>query len=90
MYFSFQTNCVQYAWKHFKVGKALNQSLTKYNIKLGFKACKILLLNIKVMDDKIWPLKIYVGIKNNEENESNTYHIMDMITVNNVTNNLLS
>jgi hypothetical protein len=40
------------------------------------------------MDDKIWLLKIYIGIKNNEENESNTYHIMDMIIVNNVTNNL--
>jgi hypothetical protein len=40
------------------------------------------------MDDNIWLLKIYIGIKSNEENESNTYHIMDMITVDNVTNNL--
>jgi hypothetical protein len=27
--FQFQTNCVHYAWKHFKVEKVLNQLLTK-------------------------------------------------------------
>jgi len=36
---------------------------TKHQVRLGFKACKILPLDPKVMDDKIWPFKIYIGIK---------------------------
>ncbi len=71
------------------VDKALNQLSTEQNIKLGFRACKILPLNPKVMDEKTWPLKIYIGTNNNEEDENNTYHTMDMIIVDNVMNNLL-
>jgi hypothetical protein len=37
------------------VNKTLNKTFTSQNIKLGFKVCKILLFNLKAMEDKVAP-----------------------------------
>jgi hypothetical protein len=37
------------------VNNTLNKTFTSQNIKLGFKVCKILLFNLKAMEDKVAP-----------------------------------
>jgi hypothetical protein len=47
---------------------ALNQSLTKQNIKSCFRVIKICSFNLKAMDEMTWPWpsKVYVGKNYNE------------------------
>jgi hypothetical protein len=54
------------------VNHALKKSLTKQNIKSGFRTIDIWSLNPKAMDNKIRPSKIYiVANMNNVRNEKN-------------------
>jgi hypothetical protein len=45
---------------------ALDQSLTKQNIKSCSRVIKIWSFNLKAMDDKTWPSNVYVGKNYNE------------------------
>jgi hypothetical protein len=59
--------CTLVTW----VTKALDQSLSKKNIKSGFRGIGIWPLNVKAMDDKVKLIQMYTTIKNsNENNES--------------------
>jgi hypothetical protein len=52
----------------------LDQSLTKKNIKVGFKAIGIWYFNPKVMDNKIQPWEIYTIISiNNHGSDKKKY-----------------
>jgi len=43
----------------------LNQSLTKQNIKVGFRVIRIWPFNLKAMDEKIKPTNIYTTMNSN-------------------------
>jgi hypothetical protein len=45
---------------------ALDQSLTKQNIKSCSRVIKTHSFNLKTMDDKTWPSNVYVGKKYND------------------------
>jgi len=44
--------------------KALDQSLTKHNIRIGFRAIGIWPLNLRVMDNRTQPSNLYTTIAN--------------------------
>ncbi len=49
--------------------KALDQSLTKQNMKFGFNICGIKYLNSKIMEHKISPLDIYITLTRSDNEE---------------------
>jgi hypothetical protein len=56
------------------VDHTIDQSFTKKNIKVGFKATCIWPFNPKAMDNKIRPSKIYITINiNNHESDKKEY-----------------
>ncbi len=52
------------------VNKALDQGLSKQNIKFGFKVTRIWLINLRAMVDKILPSEIYTTTNNNSKDEN--------------------
>ncbi len=60
------------------VDHAIDQSLTKKNIKVGFKATCIWPFNPNAMDNKIRPSKIYITINiNNHESDKKEYTLYE-------------
>ncbi len=60
------------------VDQAINQSLTKKNIKVGFKATCIWPFNPKAMDNKIQPSKIYTATNiNNHGSDQEEYTLYE-------------
>ncbi len=45
--------------------KALDQSLTKKNVKMGFRVTKIWPFNLKAMDEKTKSINIYTTMNSN-------------------------
>ncbi len=56
------------------VNKALDQGLSKQNIKFGFKVTRIWPINLRAMVDKILPSEIYTTSNNNLEDEDEMLH----------------
>ncbi len=57
--------------------KALNQSLTKQNIKVGFKGIGIWPFNPKAMENKTQPLSIYIVRNSNGDKGSEDHYSLD-------------
>jgi hypothetical protein len=51
------------------VDQALDKSITKQNIRFGFRVISIYLINLKAMDSKTRPSNIYITITNEHEKE---------------------
>ncbi len=61
------------------VDQALKQSLTKQNIKLGFRTTCIWPLNTKIMDNKTKPLEVYIATNVNKVRSEEDYTIEEEI-----------
>jgi hypothetical protein len=59
--------CTLVSW----VDKILDQSLSKKNIKSGFRDTRIWPLNLKAMDHKTRPFKVYTSTPTNISNKDN-------------------
>jgi hypothetical protein len=60
------------------VNKAFDQSLTKHNIKFGFRVCKICPLNPKAMEVETNPSNIYTTpTKNHSKEGEEDYNLND-------------